>query len=145
MCVATSLSTVKSAPVLEETPVQQPVHLPPELLNKVECHLLKMLSDITLLLPMEVSSFTSSVRKTFGQNIPNSVVEDLMYKFSAQMLITQVSFLFLRSELLIELPTNMIFSKMISNCFTDNDFDILNKLNPYIWICLCEHMHTHTS
>lgn len=85
--VPSSLSVAKIASSEESIP-QQPVHLPPELLNQIECHLLKMLSDITLLLPMEVTSFTSSVRKHFGQNIPESAVEDLMYKFSAQMLIT---------------------------------------------------------
>ncbi|KAK2147829.1 hypothetical protein LSH36_532g03047 [Paralvinella palmiformis] len=76
--VPTNLAATKSGTGSDELLTQPPVHLPAELLNQVECHLLKMLSDITLMLPMEVASFTSSVRKQFGQNIPDSAVEDLM-------------------------------------------------------------------
>ena len=87
----TSTSTHGGATVSPpEAPVLPTIHLPLEVLHQVERHLLVILSDITLILPMEVSIFMSQVRKQMNQMIPESVVEDLMSKFAAQLLITFV-------------------------------------------------------
>lgn len=77
---------VKSTKLAEKKVL--PEQFPAELLASVEKDLLLVLDDVTLNLPVDLDVLTSEVCKARGsKDVPPRLVENLLQKFSAQMLV----------------------------------------------------------
>jgi mRNA (2'-O-methyladenosine-N6-)-methyltransferase len=72
----------------EMKPVEQLIKLPPEVIAEVEKILLSQLTDISLNLPVELKILWQTTAKALNYDLPFSVVDDLIQKYSAQALLS---------------------------------------------------------